>query len=126
MNRTCVLVVESDMLVRHPLAEYLRSCGYKVLEAGNGSEARTLLGDDGTSIDIVLADANAPDESGFVLRSWIMSNCRGIEVILAGTEAAAAGVAGDLCDRPGLKKPYDHQLVVQHIRRLQAARERAG
>jgi DNA-binding NtrC family response regulator len=125
MKRLCVLLVESDLLVRHPLAEFLRECGYMVLEAGNAAEARTLLSDDGTSADVVLADASAADEGGFVLRAWIATHCPGIEVMLVGSETAAASAAGDLCEQPGLRKPYDHQLVLRDIRRLQAARDRA-
>jgi len=125
MKRLCVLIVEADLLVRHPLAEFLRECGYMVLEAGNAAEARTLLSDDGRSADVVLADASPKDESGFILRAWIATHCPGVEVILAGSEMSAASAAGDLCEKPGLKKPYDHQLVLRHIRRLQAARDRA-
>ena len=34
-----VLLVEGDIIVRHPLAEYLRECGFTVFEASNGDEA---------------------------------------------------------------------------------------
>ena len=27
VNKACVMIVEADILVRHPLAEYLRECG---------------------------------------------------------------------------------------------------
>jgi DNA-binding response OmpR family regulator len=125
MTQPCILIVESDVIVRHPLAEFLRECGYMVLEAVDGTEARVILSDDKRSVHIVLADANAPDESGFVLSAWIRSNCPGVMVILAGTVVAAVNAAGDLCDDgPALSKPYDHQLVLQHIRRAQATRDR--
>ena len=42
--RPCILLVECDIVVRSPLAEYLRECGYRVLEAVNTIEARELLG----------------------------------------------------------------------------------
>jgi DNA-binding response OmpR family regulator len=122
-----LLIVESDILVRHALAEYLRECGYVVVEAANGNEARGLLGSPDLTIDLVLADANAPDESGFVLRAWIVTNCPGVEVFLAGTVETAAATAGDLCEqeRPSITKPYDHQLVLQRIRQRQGARDRS-
>jgi hypothetical protein len=28
MSDPCILIVEQDLLVRNPLAEYLRECGY--------------------------------------------------------------------------------------------------
>ena len=34
-----VLVVEDEMMVRLPIVEYLRDCGYNVLEAADASEA---------------------------------------------------------------------------------------
>jgi DNA-binding response OmpR family regulator len=33
MRAATVLIVEQDVLVRHPLAEYLRERGYRVVEA---------------------------------------------------------------------------------------------
>jgi DNA-binding NtrC family response regulator len=38
-----VLVVEGDVMARLGLAEYLRHCGYRVIEAASGAEAITLL-----------------------------------------------------------------------------------
>ena len=57
--RPCILLVECDIVVRSPLAEYLRECGYRVLEAVNTIEARELLGK-ADDITLVLADADAP------------------------------------------------------------------
>jgi len=131
MNRTnkpAILLVDSDILVRHPLAEYLRECGYHVLEASTAVEARTFIDDGGVSVDVILADVGGPDE-GFALASWIRTNHPRIEIALAGTVDKAAQKAGDLCrEGPALAKPYDHQFVLDHIRRLLAAREqrRAG
>ena len=125
----CVLIVDADILVRHPLAEYLRECGYRVVQASNADEARTLLTRrrGRPVIDVVLADVNgAGEENAFALATWIRANHRGVQVILAGTVDAAAEKAGDLCEEgPTLSKPYDHQLLLDHIRRLLAARHRA-
>jgi len=60
MNEECVLIIEQDTLVRHPLAEYLRDCGYRVLEAVNYGEARALLDKASLRIDVVLADIQGP------------------------------------------------------------------
>ena len=56
MNKPCVLLVDAEELVRTPLAEYLRECGYRVLEAINAKEAQRLLSEGSQTIDIVLAD----------------------------------------------------------------------
>jgi DNA-binding response OmpR family regulator len=120
----CVLLVEPDTLIRTPLAEYLRECGYRVLEAFGTAEARRLLSGGTIAVDIVLADIDAPDEGGFALATWIRSAHPGVEVILAGTVERAAERAGALCqDGPALKKPYEHRLVLDRIKRLLAARK---
>ena len=126
MNEPCVLIVEADILVRNPLAEYLRQCGYRVLEAVDAAEARQVLSGGTARVDIVLADANGADGSGFTLAGWIRGNHPAIDVVLAGSVARAAEKAGELCqDGQALAKPYDHQLVLDEIRRLLAARHRA-
>jgi hypothetical protein len=41
---TTILVVEPDILVRTIIAEYLRNCGYKVLEGATAQDVITVLG----------------------------------------------------------------------------------
>ena len=126
----CVLIVDADILVRHPLAEYLRECGYRVVQTANTDEARALFTRSRRRlvIDVVLADVNAPGaENAFALATWIRVNHARVQVILAGTVDAAAERAGDLCeDGPTLWKPYDPQLLLDRIRRALAARGQAG
>ena len=129
MNRSpCVLIVEADILVRHSLAEYLRECGYRVVQAANTDEARTLLARRRRRlvIHVVLADVSVPGgENAFALATWIRANHPEVQVILAGTVDACTERAGELCeDGPTLSKPYDHQLLLDRIRRLLAARDR--
>ena len=122
MNERRLLIVESDILIRHPLAEYLRECGYVVFEATNGEEARRIVESE-NGIDVVLADADAPDASGFGFASWLRREHPKIKVVMAGNVAVAAEKAGDLCEEgPNLAKPYDHQMVLNYIRRLLATR----
>jgi DNA-binding response OmpR family regulator len=117
-----ILLVEDDLLVRHPLAEYLRECGYQVLEASDGAEARVLIAQPELRVDIVLAEGDA----GFELAGWIRANHGQVQVILAGTVTRAVERAGDLCeDGPALVKPYEHKFVLERIKKLMAARDRA-
>ena len=48
------ILVEGDIVVRHPLAEYLRECGFTVFEASNGDEAKRALTTPSLQIDVVL------------------------------------------------------------------------
>ena len=48
-----ILLVEDEVLVRMPIAQYLRDCGYKVVEAVNADEAMR-------SARLVPCDGRAP------------------------------------------------------------------
>jgi len=119
-----VLLVEGDILVRHPLAEYLRECGFTVFEASNGDEARRALATSTLQIEVVLADMTS-EGSGFALRRWIQEQNHPADVIMAGSVEKAVDCAADIChEGPALAKPYEHHLVLDHIRQAIARRER--
>jgi DNA-binding response OmpR family regulator len=118
-----VLLVEGDIAVRHPLAEYLRACGFTVFEATTGVEAKEALSAAEIRIDIVLADMGTV-ACGFGLRQWIKDHSKA-EVILAGSMNNVVLHAGEICNEgPALTKPYEHRLVLDHIRRALARRNR--
>jgi DNA-binding response OmpR family regulator len=125
MTSDCLLVVEPDLAVRHPLAQYLRECGYKVLEAVDTDEAIAILSDSGVRVDVVLADVHSPGQvDGFGLSMWIKAQGLPTEVILAGTVERAAEKAGDLCENGPVGKPFHHHTLVDDIKRHLARRDR--
>jgi DNA-binding NtrC family response regulator len=122
-----ILVVEDDVLIRMPIAQYLRDCGYKVIEAVNADEAMAVLLHRETAIDVVFSDIEMPGSvDGFGLAKWIREHRPGIDVVLAGTVPRTVDAAKGLCESGPLPKPYDSQSVHNHIRRLLAARRTAG
>ena len=124
MEPATILVVERDILVRQPLSQYLRDCGYRVLEAVNATEARGAVSAGRETIDVVLMDVKGvPSEGGFALASWLRSNHPAIKVLLGGTIAKVLQLAGDLCN-DGPEGGLDYRLVLDHIRRLLAGRSR--
>jgi DNA-binding response OmpR family regulator len=119
-----VLLVEGDIVVRHPLAEYLRECGFTVFEAANGDETMHVLGAPELEIRVVLADMTTTG-SGFALRHWIGKQKPTVEVVLAGSIEKAIDKASNLCNEgPALAKPYEHHLVLDRIRQAMARRDR--
>jgi DNA-binding NtrC family response regulator len=121
-----ILVVEDDILVRMPIAQYLRDCGYKVIEASNADEAMQVLLQQETLVDVVFSDIDVPGAvDGFGLAKWIREHRPGLEVLLAGTVPRAVKSAKDLCEQGPVPKPYEAQVVHNHIRRLLAARNAA-
>jgi PleD family two-component response regulator len=65
-----VLVVEDEMMVRMPIAEYLRDCGYSVVEAANASEAIAAVDAEGP-FSLVFSDIRMPGKmDGVGLAEW--------------------------------------------------------
>jgi CheY-like chemotaxis protein len=123
-----ILVVEHEVLVRMSICDYLRLCGYRVIEAANAAEALAVLQRPDIAIDVVFSDLEMPGSmDGFGLARWIRANRPGLDVVLAGTPERAANAAGELCENgPMLARPYQPQIVVDRIRQLLAARARQG
>ena len=118
-----ILVVDHEIVVRMLICEYLRHCGYKVIEAVSAEEAMVVLTAD-AGIDVVLCNAEMPGSpEGFGLAKWIRESLDDVRVILVGNLNRAADVASELCDNgPMLKRPYEPQVVVERIKRLLAER----
>jgi DNA-binding response OmpR family regulator len=126
-NAQTVLLVEDEILVRLAISDYLRECGFKVIEATNGDEALTVLREPDIRVDIVLCDVEMPGHTdGFGLSQWLRTNKPRTPIILAGSSARAVDAAGDLCESgPMLAKPYDPQILLDGIKRMLAEAERA-
>jgi DNA-binding NtrC family response regulator len=121
-----ILVVEDDVLVRMPIAQYLRDCGYRVIEAVNADEAMTVILHQETVVDVVFSDIEMPGSiDGFGLAKWVREHRPGLDVLLAGTVSRAVNSAKELCEQGPIPKPYDAQVVHNHIRRLLTARKAA-
>ncbi|MCW0235676.1 MAG: response regulator [Ferrovibrio sp.] len=122
-DRAVVLVVEDEVLVRMVIAEYLRDCGYVVIEAGNAKEAVALFQAD-IEVDVVFTDVQMPGEmDGFGLARWVRQTRPGVDVIITSGAAKAADAAAGLCeDGPFMQKPYEAEDVIRRIRQLLAAR----
>jgi DNA-binding NtrC family response regulator len=118
-----ILVVEDEVFVRMTIAEYLRHCGFKVIEAANADEAMVVLQNAEIRVDVVFSDIEMPGSmDGFALSRWVREERPDVDVILAGSVKRAVTAATELCDEGPLPKPYESQLVTDRIRRLIAAR----
>ncbi|MGY3558455.1 DNA-binding response OmpR family regulator [Bradyrhizobium sp. USDA 4463] len=124
MQAATVLLVEHDVLVRHPLAEYLRACGYRVVEATDHDEARECFEGGRHPIDVALIDAGSPTGSGLALSAWIRSNHPTVRTMLGATVGKVLALAGDLCEEgPQAAKKLNYRPVLDHIRQLLATRK---
>src|SRR5437588_381209 len=85
-----VMVVEPDILVRMVIADYLRECGYKVVEGVTADNVFAVLRA-GRVLNIIFADVNlGGDMDGFKLARQIRESYPNIDVILTAGAANAA------------------------------------
>jgi CheY-like chemotaxis protein len=113
-----ILVVEDEILVRLAVGDFLRECGYRVVEAFNGEEAQKVL-KAGEPVEILFSDVDlGKGINGFVLASWVRQNYPGVRILLTSAVERMAQDATHLCDGPLLQKPYEHSLLADHIKRL--------
>ena len=111
-----VLVVEDDVLVRLAAADYLRGCGFVVLEAVHVDEAVNILRAD-SSIDVVFADVRLPGgRSGIDLTLLIQRDYPDVKVLL--TSGVMRGEEASFTTAPLIRKPYFLFEVERRIRAL--------
>lgn len=118
-----VLVVEDDVLIRIAISEYLRHCGFRVIEVVSADEALSVFAEVNLQVDILFSDIEMPGSmNGFGLAKWVRENRPGVQTILTGSVKDAANAAGKVCEHgPHLEKPYQPQQVVEWIKRLRAS-----
>jgi DNA-binding NtrC family response regulator len=117
-----ILVLEDEILIRFPVSDYLRDCGYRVLEASSAAEAQAILRS-GEPVEIMFSDINlAGDINGFAMAQWVRREYPDVKIILTSGVRRVAEQAGDLCDEgPFLAKPYAYETLLEHIKRLLAS-----
>jgi DNA-binding response OmpR family regulator len=116
-GQATVLVVEDELFVREPIVEYLRDCGYHVLEAGDANEAISVI-DSTDAVDVVFSDVRMPGEmDGFALAKWLRANHPEVSVLLTSGYHASRHVGGMDGVRL-IEKPYSQGQVLGRIRAL--------
>ncbi|MEC9367620.1 MAG: response regulator [Pseudomonadota bacterium] len=76
-----VLLVEDEEAVRTFAARALASRGYKVLEAGTGTEALEVMEDHGGEVDLVVSDVVMPEMDGPTLLKELRKTNRDLKII---------------------------------------------
>ena len=124
-ERPVIMVLESDVTVRTEIAEFLRECGYKVIEGITANDLWIII-DAKVKLDVVFSEVNLPGETdGFTVARRIRQTHPQIDVILTSSIEGAAEKIKDLCDEGPLKKPYRAEEVAARIH-LVLERRRSG
>jgi DNA-binding response OmpR family regulator len=118
------MVLEPDVIVRAEISEFLRQCGFVVIEGVDAADLHSAL-DSGTAIDVVLAEIQLRGSvSGFELAQNVRQTRPEIAVILVSSIDNVAERATDLCGRGPVKKPYHSDEILRRIRMLTGLRDR--
>jgi response regulator RpfG family c-di-GMP phosphodiesterase len=126
-NSRTVLVLDDDVLVRMPVVLFA-SASYRVLEAASTDEAIAILEKTAIPVDVVLSEIDIPGSmNGVGFAQWARSIRPELKILLAGTPERTVKNAAELCGAgPMLKRPYEHRLVLDRIKRLLVARAQQG
>lgn len=115
-----ILLVDDEDELRNATAEYLESCGYRVLRARNGKEAIELADQFKGKIALLISDIVMPKTNGRGLLDHIRKTRPETSVLVI------SGYADDVVIRHGiflestyfLQKPFTFQLLGSKIRKL--------
>ena len=73
-NIKTVLVLDGDVLVRRPIVQFLRDCGYRVIETANTDEAVAVLQKTDMPVDVIVSEIEIPGSmNGFGFAQWARS-----------------------------------------------------
>jgi DNA-binding NtrC family response regulator len=99
-----ILVVDDEIMVRTPVAEFLREAGYKVIEAANAAEAVAVFVA-GIAVDLVFSDIRMPGRmDGVGLARWIFEHRPDLPVLL--TSSGGPPPSATEAPAPFLPKPF--------------------
>jgi DNA-binding response OmpR family regulator len=119
-----IMVLEPDVIVRSEVSEFLRQCGFDVIEGVAADDLRAALAA-GARIDVLLAEIQLKGKgSGFELAQEVRQTRPGIAVILVSSVDNVVEKATDLCGRGPVKKPYRSEEILRRIRVLTGLRDR--
>ncbi len=101
---TTVMVIEPDVLIRAPISECLRACGYRVIEGVSAADLWAVMASN-TIVNVVMVDARLSGPlNGFEIAHQLRQTRESIDVILTSGFADAAEKSIQLCER-GPTKP---------------------
>ena len=116
-----ILVIEDERAVRTMIADTLRGCNYRVLEASGGTEALEIIAQvDVRPIDLILSDVIMPDMPGDHIVEHLPPSLSATPVLyMTGYEGRR-----DLGDHVVIQKPFSPVLMATRIKELLTSQAR--
>ncbi len=114
-----ILLVDDDPLIRDMAAAALARSGFRVLTAGDGTEAVALFAQGHAEIEMVITDMKMPKMDGNTLAQVLRRVRPGLRMLAmsgqtSGPDAPQAARFGDAI----LYKPFKVQALVTEVRRV--------
>jgi two-component system cell cycle sensor histidine kinase/response regulator CckA len=113
-----ILLVDDEEGVRKLVQAVLKSNGYDVLEAANGTAAMAVYEKNGHKIDLVLTDVVMPQMGGFELGRVLAERAPDLKVLyMSGYRDNAIGAPGG-APRAFLHKPFTPDVLLLKVREV--------
>jgi len=104
------MVVEPDVIVRSEIAEFLRDCGYKVIEGVTASDVWAIINAK-VPLIVVFSEVHLPsDADGFTLASRLRQTHSDVDVMLCTGVSGAAEKVEDWCEDGPVKSPTEPSM----------------
>jgi two-component system, cell cycle sensor histidine kinase and response regulator CckA len=118
-----VLVVDDDPAIREVIHRILSSAAYRVVTAGNGQEALSLLSDPATPADLILTDVVMPGMTAKTFLTQIQAQRPGLRVLfMSGYERPAdTGDGWPDATTQVIGKPFSRAALLARIAQVMAA-----
>ena len=115
-GKETILVVEDEPAVRDLTVEFLRTAGYKVLEARDGADALEVAGRFSGKIDLLLTDMVMPRMSGKELANQLQSTRPETKVvIMSGYSEYNAEGSGEKGGYATMAKPFSMASLAERM-----------
>lgn len=115
-----ILVIDDESLITHYLTDLLNDEGYKVISFNDSVKGLNYFKDNKNKIDIIITDQTMPKLTGLELVKSILKIRHKIPIILCTgySDFANDSVNADNGVDVFLDKPFDDDLLLQHISKL--------
>jgi CheY-like chemotaxis protein len=116
-EKATILIVEDDPGIRDLSTKILSRCGYKVLVAGGGEEARRVCERHDGDIDVLLSDVVMPGMNGPMVAEMLTRLRPGVRVVFMSGYTDDAIVRHGVMehDVPFLQKPFTPERLANKI-----------
>jgi PAS domain S-box-containing protein len=114
-----VLLVEDEIGVRELIRDFLRRCGYTVIEASSAPEAVELFSRNHDHVDALITDVIMPQMNGRALAERLVSLRPSLKILYMSGYTDDAGVGQSVTGGAGfLQKPFTPDALARKLREI--------